>query len=378
VSAPHPVFIGGTGRSGTTVLGELLGEHSQYYDLETELVFHAAEGGLPDLISGRVSVDRFIEKLRTQWWYTLRPETAKIRERGLHRIIPEERFEAALTALPEAVAEDRVRGAREFLYRLVQPLAEEQNKPYWIETTPYNPFYGHALLELCPEMKLIHTVRDGRDVASSVAAIYFGPDEPIEALRYWDTRMRLADAGCRGLSDDHLMVVTFEDLFNGAREETYARILEFVGIEDEPRMRAYFESKMSPEAAHIGRWRNLRFRERADLDFVYQGVLLRMHRDRLGCAPALDPEWDLDPEMVSDTVAGPVPDAMRYRVHMVYSAPRSEQEAVSPLMTQEEAQAELRAIRRLRDDGAEIVRAWAFIPPDAIVGAHISEDRVIG
>ena len=82
--------------------------------------------------------------------------------------------------------------------------------------------------------------------------------------------------------------------------------------------------------------------------------------------------------MVSDTVASSVPDAMRYRVHMVYSAPRSEQEAVSPFMTQEEAQAELRAIRRLRDDGAEIVRAWAFIPPGAIVGAHISEDRVIG
>lgn len=48
------------------------------------------------------------------------------------------------------------------------------------------------------------------------------------------------------------------------------------------------------------------------------------------------------------------------------------------MMTQEEAQAELRAIRRLRDDGAEIVRVWAFIPPGAIVGAHISEDPLIG
>jgi hypothetical protein len=378
VSAPHPVFIGGTGRSGTTVLGELLGEHSEYFDLPTELVFHAAEGGLPDLISGHVSTERFIEKLRTQWWYTLRPEGAQFPERGLHRIVPEDRLEAALTALPEAVENDPLGAAREFLFTLAQPVAEEHDKPYWIDTTPYNPFYGHALLELCPEMKLIHIVRDGRDVASSVSSIYFGPDEPIEALRWWDSRIRLADAGTRGLSDDHLMVVTFEDLFNGAREETYARILEFVGIEDEPRMRAYFESKMSPEAAHIGRWRNLRFRERTDLDSVYQGVLLRMQRDRLACAPQLDPEWDLDAKMVSDTVAGPVPDAMRYRLHVVYSAPRSEQEAVSPFMTQEEAQAELRAIRRLRDNGAEIVRAWAFIPTGAIVGAHISEDRVIG
>jgi hypothetical protein len=82
--------------------------------------------------------------------------------------------------------------------------------------------------------------------------------------------------------------------------------------------------------------------------------------------------------MVSGTVGGPVPDAMRYRVHVVYSAPRSEQEAVSPFMTHEEAQAELRAIRRLRDDGAEIIRSWALIPSGAIVGAHISEHRAIG
>ena len=378
MSASHPVFIGGTGRSGTTVLGRLLGESSRYYNLETELVFHAAEGGLPDLVSGRVSTKRFIEKLRTQWWYSLRPETAEFPERGLHRIIPEPRLDAALAVLPEAVSEDPVRGARQFLDTLVQPVADEHSKPYWIDTTPYNPFYGRALLELCPQMKLIHTVRDGRDVASSVASIYFGPDEPIEALRYWDTRMRLAAAGCRGLPPDRLLVITFEDLFNEAREETYARLLEFVGLEDEPRVRAYFDNRMSPEAAHLGRWRKLRFRERVDLDLVYRGVLLRMHRDHVECAPPLDPEWDLDPEMVSDTVAGPVPDAMRYRVHVIYSAPRSEQEAVSPFMTHEEAQAELRAIRRLRDDGTEIIRSWALIPSGTIVGAHISETRTIG
>lgn len=378
MSAPHPVFIGGTGRSGTTVLGELLGEHSQYFDLPTELVFHAAEGGLPDLIAGRVTVERFIDKLRNQWWYSLRPESAAFPERGLHRIVPEERLQAALEVLPDAIANDPLSGARAFLNALVQPIADERNKPHWIDTTPYNPFYGRALLDLCPEMKLIHTVRDGRDVASSVAAIYFGPNEPIEALRYWESRMRLADAGCRGLPADRLLVIRFEDLFDGAREETYARLLEFVGIGDESRMRAYFDNKLSPDAAHIGRWRELRFRDRRDLDLVYRGVLLRMHRDRVSGAPPLDPEWNLDPEMVSDTVAGPVPDAMRYRVHVIYSAPRSEQEAVSPFMADGEAQAELRAIRRLRDEGSEIIRSWAFIPSGSIVGAHISEDRKIG
>jgi len=368
--AGHPVFVGGTGRSGTSILGKVLGRHPHYAMVETELVFHAAPGGIPDLLEGHVRLERFIEKLRNAWWYSERPEGAKFRERGLHRVIPEERFEAALEVLSGAFADDPVTACREFVDALVQPIADDAGKPSWIDTTPYNPFYGRALLDLYPDMRLIHIVRDGRDVASSVAGIYFGPETPLGALRWWEERMRRADAGSRGLPPDRLLVISFEDLVVNARDETYGRLLEFLGVEDAPRLRRAFDNRLSPDSANIGRWRSLPHRDRTDLDASYRAVLLRMRRDGIGCAPPFDPEWGVDPDLSSATVAR----EMAFRIHVLYSGPRSEHEAVSPGMTYEEAQGELRAIRRQCDEGGEVVRSWAFLPASSIVAAYVSED----
>src|SRR5438034_10998275 len=38
--ALEPVFVGGAGRSGTTILARLIGEHSRYYTIPFEIRFH--------------------------------------------------------------------------------------------------------------------------------------------------------------------------------------------------------------------------------------------------------------------------------------------------------------------------------------------------
>jgi hypothetical protein len=51
-----PVFIGGTGRSGTTVLGDLLNEHSQVRTSNpTEIKFLANRGGFLDVVFGSMN-----------------------------------------------------------------------------------------------------------------------------------------------------------------------------------------------------------------------------------------------------------------------------------------------------------------------------------
>ena len=51
-----PIFIGGTGRSGTTVLGDLLNEHSQVRTSNpTEIKFLANRGGFLDVVFGSMS-----------------------------------------------------------------------------------------------------------------------------------------------------------------------------------------------------------------------------------------------------------------------------------------------------------------------------------
>lgn len=63
------------------------------------------------------------------------------------------------------------------------------------------------------------------------------------------------DGAAFALPPERLCVVVLDDLVEGDREATYARLVEFVGADDDGRMRAFFEHDMSPANAHLSRWR---------------------------------------------------------------------------------------------------------------------------
>src|SRR5206468_2524470 len=69
---------------------------------------------------------------------------------------------------------------------------------------------------------------------------------------------------------DQLLVLQLEDLVLADRERSYARLVEFLEIPDDPAMRAFFESEVAPERAHVGRWRSeLEPAARAELEAAY-------------------------------------------------------------------------------------------------------------
>src|SRR5215471_107099 len=49
MSAPSPIFVAGTGRSGTSQLADILGEHPQIHRIPIETHFIVDPGGLRDL-----------------------------------------------------------------------------------------------------------------------------------------------------------------------------------------------------------------------------------------------------------------------------------------------------------------------------------------
>src|SRR5919201_7152454 len=85
------LFVGGTGRSGTHVLGRLLGRHSRYAGVPIEARFHCNKRGLPDLLGGRVTLAGFVEKLRDFWWHRVRIDE---QPRGLYNLLTRKRFDA--------------------------------------------------------------------------------------------------------------------------------------------------------------------------------------------------------------------------------------------------------------------------------------------
>lgn len=246
-SSMAPVFTGGTGRSGTTIAAKLIGAHPSRRWIMNETKFLSEADGLCDLVEDRVSIKRFEERLLTRWFQ-------RKASHGLFRLMDRSTLESALPGLRAGLARDPYAAARAFAHRLFDPIAEASGAAGWIETTPANVLVAPTLLRIFPDMRLVHCVRDGRDAACSVVPLGWGPGDLGEALDWWATRLERGFAACDGLPDDRVLVVQLEDLVVRDRERQYARLLAFLGIDDHPAMRAFFEQKVSAEGAHLGRW----------------------------------------------------------------------------------------------------------------------------
>ena len=163
-------------------------------------------------------------------------------------------------------------------------MAAEEGKPVWIEQTPQTAAAAAALLRMFPEMRLIHMVRDGRDVASSVHGTAVGPRHDAGGLRWWEKRLRAADAGAAAVPSGAGAGMSLEDLIVKNRELSYARLLDFLGIEDEKKIRKHFDKQLVAENANIGRWRRGMSAWRQARVDKRVCALARAHARRTACA----------------------------------------------------------------------------------------------
>lgn len=241
-----PVFVGGTGRSGTQVTAKVLGAHPTYYMIPTEVRFIAAAGGLCDLIQGDTDVRRFEKRLMGRWF--------KRDPGGLHRFTDRATVEAVFRRHRKGLKSDPRTAAVAFTHDLLDPVAAAHGATSWVEMTPANVTSAPVLYELFPGMRLVHSVRDGRDVACSVVSMRWGPTDLDQALDWWAMKVEAGFAACDRLPSDRLLVMQMESLVATDRDAEYARLLGFCGLEDDVAMRSYFESEVSGELAHVRRW----------------------------------------------------------------------------------------------------------------------------
>jgi hypothetical protein len=298
---PQLLFIGGTGRSGTHVLSQLLGSHSRYSRVPIEARFHVNPQGFPDLLSGQVSPEQFLRKLRRFWWRRIRAgEVAPVlarriafgrKVRGLHKIVERERFDAALLEFERTYRADLDLAARNLFLDLLWPIAVAEGSPGLIEMSCFTIAEGPTLLRLFPEAKLIHTVRDGRDAGSSKVSKRqkrSHPRDGSEGIRWWEGRLRKIENGVRELPDGKLLTISFDELVAGDREREYGRLLAFLELQDEDEMRTFFDDEMNASAAHKERWREgLSEEGQAALERDYEKTLERLEREGFHCAPEL-------------------------------------------------------------------------------------------
>src|SRR5262249_18234491 len=125
----------------------------------------------------------------------------------------------------------------------------------WIEMTPPNVQIAPTLARLWPESRLVHAVRDGRDVACSVAPLTWGPDTQIGALRWWAKSLDDAFPSCAEGPDGLRHTVRLESLLGPERDAELERLLAFAGLAVTPEVRAFVGKHVTADKANLGRWR---------------------------------------------------------------------------------------------------------------------------
>jgi Sulfotransferase family len=280
-----PIFIGGTSRSGTNAVAHLLGRSSRFHLIPREVGFHAVPEGLVGYIRGRFDRDELIARLRTRWWRVV-PGAV-----GFEGVVTREQLDRALEEFAGAPP-DRVAASRALVKALLDPVAAAAGKPSWVEKSTQTVVAAPVLLEMFPHAGIVHVVRDGRDVACSIARMPWGPDTVPEAIEYWADRLRRAEDGAREVPPARILLIHLEDFVLLDRERTYERLLDYLGMDDEPAMRSLFETELTPERAHLGRWRaELTPAEQEQATALYREILGQLREEGVTCAP---PERNLD------------------------------------------------------------------------------------
>ena len=280
-----PVFVGGTGRSGTTVVGDLLGNHSKIRtSTPIEIKFLTNKSGLVDVVFGYSSeIEKSAGKVSMLNFRTYRKRKQKERERfskilaefnkfiwekwwdidappphgrGLISGIAKADLEKLLKRLEGDLKINRKWAARRFMATFISKQFGAGDEIYWVETTPMNIPEANKLQELFPNALFINMVRDPRDVIASLLTKKWGPTTALEGLDWIEARLLAGHEALTAVKPEKKITIALEDLAIKNREATYKKLLGFLKVTDEPAMQAFFTQSMTPDAATSGRWKS--------------------------------------------------------------------------------------------------------------------------
>jgi len=260
LSVTNPVLIGGTGRSGSTILGRILGHHRELYLTDPEEVrFIANNPGLAVALG--TSQARWPQRLRA----TTAARRAVARAQGAHFARPnnsglqmwltKDEMRELSDHYLERFDSDPLSATQEFVQSVMDKVAAPAQGRRWVDGTPANARVTDLIEPIFPECQVIAIIRDGRDVAASFVEQTFGPNEILGSLREWHRRSRRMHQAVEACRPGRILTIDMLDLVQNKREESMVQVCEFLGISVDTQMMEWFANNVSVEHAHVGRWR---------------------------------------------------------------------------------------------------------------------------
>lgn len=251
-SPERHVIIGGTPRSGTTLVRRILDRH-------------------PSLCCG--------------------PETSILLPAGMRTDQVAAAYKWPAADLRAMMAESDSQGA--FVDAFARRYREERGRPRWAEKTPLNVRCFDWTLERFPEARVVHVVRDGRDVVCSMRQ---HPERrwvdgvEVKELRaqsvdsYMRRWVRDTEAGLGARGDARYIEVRYEDLvadpervMRGLVEALDEPWLPAILVERTPKAGRPAHANSRITTSSLGRWRqDLTAEEQARVNAIGGALLERL------------------------------------------------------------------------------------------------------
>jgi len=271
-----PLFVGGTGRSGTTVCLEYLGSHSKIYASNPiEIRVLTEKHGLLDLFETK-NISTFNTYFEKTWKYGTNKTI------GLQNFIDIEELFDDLKKINANITEETIKN---FYFNLIiKQKGFKQGSLYIGDSTPSNIRYSHRITQIMPDSKFIHMFRDGRDSAYSIYKMrdYFsveGSKNEFDCLDWWYDRITQSFESLNQINKEQYINVRLEDFVEKQSIFEQGKILKFLNINNEERLKKYFAKNINKNSMSIGEWKKLNSWE--EFDKAYSNILVKLNKKNI-------------------------------------------------------------------------------------------------
>ena len=231
------IFVTGASRSGTTMLSRIFGQHSVVNGLKELHCF----GELVD-------PNQLRSPLNKQQAVDLCTQLIARSKRDIWGEVTAEDATEAEQLFPQSVNCEYVTG--DVVALTLNHIATTQGKTIPCEQTPRNIFYANALLDYFPSLKIVHIVRDPRDVLASqknrwkrkrlggdnipyseIIRVWFNY-HPYTITKLWVKATTLAQ---QLKTHERVYILRFEDIIANPEQEI-KKVCAFLGLAYESEM----------------------------------------------------------------------------------------------------------------------------------------------
>lgn len=135
-----------------------------------------------------------------------------------------------LIADRQAILKQSPRSLADLVSAIFQTYAEREGKQRWGDKTPSFVTELDILWQLFPNCKIVHIIRDGRDVACSLRKLSWGSRNLPRLARNWAWQVTMGRKMGRIIGPDHYLEIYYEALVANP-EGTLKEVCRFLGEE---------------------------------------------------------------------------------------------------------------------------------------------------